>query len=121
MSTGSRPSSPALAFRQSIAGCLATAIGEGGLSEAELAPWLGKLAPAMTELQASYHDRSLPLLRIAEATADVEAVETAYAKLVRGARAIVFFGIGGSRLGRQALAPLGGWRIPLPPPPAPNS
>src|SRR5262245_2799808 len=112
MSTGSRPSSPALAFRQSIAGCLATAIGEGGLSEAELATWLGKLAPAMTELQASYHDRSLPLLRIAEATADVEAVETAYAKLVRGARAIVFFGIGGSSLGGQALAQLGGWSIP---------
>jgi len=112
MSTSSRPSSPALAFRQSIAGCLATAIGEGGLGEAELATWLGKLAPAMTELQASYHDRSLPLLRIAEATADVEAVETAYAKLVRGARAIVFFGIGGSSLGGQALAQLGGWSIP---------
>ena len=111
MSTrGSVPS--AQLFRQSIAGCLATSIGEHGLTEAQLKIWLDKLAAPLAELQQNYRQHTLPLLRIAEATADLEAAEQAYRKLVQGARAIVFFGIGGSSLGGQALAQLGGWNIP---------
>ena len=111
MSTrGSVPS--AQPFRQSIAGCLATSIGEHGLTEAQLKIWLDKLAAPLAELQQNYRQHTLPLLRIAEATADLEAAEQAYRKLVQGARAIVFFGIGGSSLGGQALAQLGGWNIP---------
>jgi glucose-6-phosphate isomerase len=100
------------AFRQSIAGCLSGAIGEHGLSEAELQSWLGQLAVPLAELKDSYRDRTLPLLRVAEETADLEAAEHAYRRLVRGARAIIFFGIGGSSLGGQTLAQLGGWNIP---------
>ena len=99
-------------FTQAMAGCLSSAIGEHGLSEEELASWLSKLAEPLAELKRRYHDRTLDLLRIAEDTADLEAAERAYAKLVAGARAIVFFGIGGSSLGGQALAQLGGWSIP---------
>ena len=111
MSTrGSVPS--AQLFRQSIAGCLATSIGEHGLTEAQLKIWLDKLAAPLAELQQNYRQHTLPLLRIAEETADLEAAEQAYRKLVQGARAIVFFGIGGSSLGGQALAQLGGWNIP---------
>ena len=111
MSTrGSVPS--AQPFRQSIAGCLATSIGEHGLTEAQLKIWLDKLAAPLAELQQNYRQHTLPLLRIAEATADLDAAEQAYRKLVQGARAIVFFGIGGSSLGGQALAQLGGWNIP---------
>ncbi|HEU0060213.1 MAG TPA: glucose-6-phosphate isomerase, partial [Hyphomicrobiaceae bacterium] len=99
-------------FTQATAGCLSSAIGEHGLSEQELASWLNKLAEPLAELKTRYHDRTLDLLRIAEDTADLEAAEQAYAKLVAGARAIVFFGIGGSSLGGQALAQLGGWSIP---------
>ena len=111
MSTrGSVPS--AQPFTQSIAGCLASSIGEHGLTEAQLKIWLDKLAAPLAELQQNYRQHTLPLLRIAEETADLEAAEQAYRKLVRGARAIVFFGIGGSSLGGQALAQLGGWNIP---------
>jgi glucose-6-phosphate isomerase len=111
MSTrGSVPS--AQPFTQSIAGCLASSIGEHGLTEAQLKIWLDKLAAPLAELQQNYRHHTLPLLRIAEETADLEAAEQAYRKLVRGARAIVFFGIGGSSLGGQALAQLGGWNIP---------
>ena len=99
-------------IRQSIAGCLATSIGEHGLTEAQLKIWLAKLTAPLAELQQNYRQHTLPLLRIAEETADLEAAEQAYRKLVRGARAIVFFGIGGSSLGGQALAQLGGWNIP---------
>jgi glucose-6-phosphate isomerase len=102
----------AVPFTQKIAGCLSGALGEHGLTEAELETWLERVRAPLAELQATYRDRSLPLLRIAEATADLEAAERAYAKLVEGARALVFFGIGGSSLGGQALAQLGGWSIP---------
>ncbi len=112
MSTGKGVRGATVPFAHSIAGCLASAIGEHGLTEAELAGWFGKLAAPLAELKESYHRRTLPLLRIAEETADLETAETAYHKLVTGARAIVFFGIGGSSLGGQALAQLGGWSIP---------
>src|SRR5262245_53374007 len=102
----------AVPFRHTIAGCLSAAIGKHGLHEAELTHWLERVAAPLLELKESYHHRTLPLLRIAEETADLEVAERAYAKLVHGARALVFFGIGGSSLGGQALAQLGGWSIP---------
>lgn len=109
-----RPSAriAAIPFTHAIAGCLSGAIGEHGLTEQELSTWLDKLAAPLAQLKASYRDRTLALLRIAQDTADLEAAEQAYAKLVAGARAIVFFGVGGSSLGGQALAQLGGWSIP---------
>jgi glucose-6-phosphate isomerase len=63
-------------------------------------------------LQADYHSCRLPHLRIAEEIADVTAAQTALARLSQGAETIVFFGIGGSSLGGQTLAQLGGWNIP---------
>jgi glucose-6-phosphate isomerase len=102
----------AIPFTHSVAGCLSSAIGEHGLTAQELNFWLDKLAAPLAELKERYRDRTLALLRIAEDTADLEAAELAYARLVTGARAIVFFGIGGSSLGGQALAQLGGWSIP---------
>ncbi len=100
------------AYRQSIAGCLEGAIGRHGLSQAEFAAWLDRLAPALTGLQDDYRTGRLPHLRIAEERADIEAAETAFDKLCRGARAVIFFGTGGSSLGGQTLAQLGGWHIP---------
>ena len=61
---------------------------------------------------ASDRERSLPLLRLPEETADIVAAEAALARLSSGARTIVFFGTGGSSLGGQTLAQLGGWNIP---------
>ena len=99
-------------YRQSIAGCLDTAIGRHGLSQAELGPWMDRLKPALSRLQDDYRTRRLPHLRIAEETSDIEAAEAAFAKLARGARAVIFFGTGGSSLGGQTLAQLGGWHVP---------
>jgi len=112
MSQSRNLAATAVPFTQRIAGCLSDSIGEHGLTEAEFKSWLERVRIPLAELQASYRDRTLPLLRIAEETADLEAAERAYAKLVEGARALVFFGIGGSSLGGQALAQLGGWSIP---------
>ena len=99
-------------YTHSIAGCLTAAIGAHGLSEAGLAPWLDRLGPALDALKQQYRDGSLPLLRIAEDEADIAAAETALAKLSKDARAVIFFGTGGSSLGGQTLAQLGGWNIP---------
>ena len=97
---------------QSMAGCLSGAIGTHGLTEAELNLWTDRLGPALDALKQDYADRRLPLLRIAEEEADIAAAEAAFARLSRNARAIVFFGTGGSSLGGQTLAQLGGWNIP---------
>src|SRR3990172_339866 len=99
-------------YTHSMGGCLWAAIGEHGISQPELKVWLGRLAPAVEALKEDYRSRRLPLLRIAEETADLAAAEAALAKLSEGATAIVFFGIGGSSLGGQTLAQLGGWNIP---------
>jgi glucose-6-phosphate isomerase len=102
----------AVPYTHSIAGCLEGAIGQHGLSEAELGRWLDRLNPAIAALQEDYRTRCLPHLRIAEATEDLAAAEAALARLSQGADALVFFGIGGSSLGGQTLAQLGGWHIP---------
>ena len=99
-------------YTQSIDGCLEGAIGKHGLTPAELARWLDPLAPALAALQDDYRTRRLPHLVIPEATEDVAAAEAALARLSEGAETIVFFGIGGSSLGGQTLAQLGGWNIP---------
>jgi glucose-6-phosphate isomerase len=102
----------ALPYTHSIAGCLDEAIGRYGLTVAEFARWLDPLGPAVAALQQDYRTRALPHLRIAEETADLVAAEAALARLSQGADTIVFFGIGGSSLGGQTLAQLGGWHIP---------
>ena len=99
-------------YRQSVAGCLEGAIGQHGLSANELARFLSPLGPAIEGLQQDYATRRLPHLRIPEETADIAEAEAAFQKLCRGARAVIFFGTGGSSLGGQTLAQLGGWHIP---------
>ena len=112
MSTTISERAGAAPYSHSIAGCLDGAIGKHGLSQDELTPWIERLAPALDALQGDYRERRLPLLRIAEDEADIVAAEAALAKLSVGARAVIFFGTGGSSLGGQTLAQLGGWNIP---------
>ena len=99
-------------YTLSIDGCLEAAIGKHGLTETDLGRWLDPLAPALAALQEDYRSRQLPHLRIAEETADVSVAQSVLARLSEGAETIVFFGIGGSSLGGQTLAQLGGWNIP---------
>ena len=99
-------------YQLSIDGCLAQAIGIHGLSQPELVRWLDALAPALERLQDDYRSGALAHLRIGEETADLAAAENALGLLSRGADTIVFFGTGGSSLGGQTLAQLGGWNIP---------
>jgi glucose-6-phosphate isomerase len=112
MSTTIAERAGAVPYAHGIAGCLESAIGKHGLSQGELTLWIERLAPALDALQGDYRERRLPLLRVCEDEADIAAAEAALAKLSAGARAIIFFGTGGSSLGGQTLAQVGGWNIP---------
>ncbi len=101
------------AYRQSVEGCLEGAVGEAGLTEAQLDSWLSKTDNALVRLHQSYQRGELELFDVATALEDkVAAVEHAYQKLSQSARTMVFFGTGGSTLGGQTLAQFGGWSIP---------
>lgn len=93
-------------YRQSVAGCLEPAIGRYGLSEADLAGYLDRLAAPLARLCEDYCSGALPLLRISEATADVAEARAALTQLKAGADMIVFLGTGGSSLGGQTLTQL---------------
>ena len=100
-------------YTQSIAGCLDGAIGKHGLSDGRARALARSARAALSpRCRTTTQARRLPHLRIAEETADLAAAEAALARLSQGADTIVFFGIGGSSLGGQTLAQLGGWHIP---------
>jgi len=101
-----------LPFQQSIAGCLDSAIGEHGLTRAELDRWLGKLEAPLAALRGDHATGRLPLLAIPTETRDIEQASAALDRLSAGARTVLFFGTGGSGLGGQTLAQFAGWNIP---------
>ncbi len=93
-------------------GCLDGAIGAHGLTRAGLDAWIARVDPHIAALKADYASNRLPLLRIAEETADIAAATAALKALSVGAKTILFFGTGGSGLGGQTIAQLAGWNIP---------
>jgi glucose-6-phosphate isomerase len=97
---------------QNVAGCLTLGAGSRGLTASQLQAWLNKLQPALSDLKQRHAAGSLPLLNISSETADIAAAEAALTKLCQGARTLIFFGTGGSGLGGQTLAQLGGWNLP---------
>ena len=97
---------------QDISGCLAFSSGKPGLPVAALETWLGKLQPALESLQQRHAQGTLPLLNVCADSEDIDAASAALTKLCQGARTLIFFGTGGSGLGGQTLAQLGGWNLP---------
>ncbi len=100
-------------YQQDIEGCLERAIGGGGVPGTSLETWLAQAEPALTRLRDDYRSGALPLLRLPEDTADIDEAQAALERLSAGARNIIFFGTGGSGLGGQTLAQIGGWGIPF--------
>jgi glucose-6-phosphate isomerase len=97
---------------QSVEGCLEATIGLLGLPQASLDKNLKTLEPRLASLRKAHAEGTLPLLRVPEWREDIEAARATLKKLSHGARTLVFFGTGGSSLGGQTLAQLGGWGIP---------
>ena len=97
---------------QSVEGCLEAGIGGAGLPQASLDRYLERLKPRLDQLREAYVTASLPLLRVPEWREDIDAARQALTRLTQDAKTLVFFGTGGSSLGGQTLAQLGGWGIP---------
>ena len=97
---------------QSVEGCLEASIGASGLSPAELDRTLDRLNPRLAALREAYETGALPLLRVPEWRDDIAPAREALAALTKNSKTLVFFGTGGSSLGGQTLAQLGGWGIP---------
>jgi glucose-6-phosphate isomerase len=99
-------------YQQSIDGCLASKLGGAGLTEARLAHWLMLLTPRFKALQDHAQKGSLAHFRVLDEARDIEEARAAYERLSLGADTVLILGTGGSSLGGQALAQLGGWSIP---------
>jgi len=97
---------------QSVEGCLEAGIGRLGLPQASLDANLAKLEPRLASLREAHAKSTLPLLRVPEWRDDIAEAREAHARLSRDARTLIFFGTGGSSLGGQTLAQLGGYGIP---------
>jgi glucose-6-phosphate isomerase len=82
------------------------------LGDEELARYLNALETPLSRLQHDYKTGELPHLRVPDLTDDIDEAEVAFERLCRGARVVIFFGTGGSSLGGQTFAQLGGWNIP---------
>jgi len=101
-----------MSYRQSIEGCLTPKIGESGLSEERLSQWLTFATPRFKALGEAAQDGRFPHFRILGESSDIAEAQAAYAALAEGADTVIMLGTGGSSLGGQALAQLGGWSIP---------
>ncbi len=101
-----------MTLSQSVEGCLESTIGSAGLPQSSLDKNLAKLESRLESLCEAHAKKTLPLLRVPEWRDDITAARDAYQRLTKGARTVVFFGTGGSSLGGQTLAQLGGWAIP---------
>ncbi|HEX7006359.1 MAG TPA: glucose-6-phosphate isomerase, partial [Alphaproteobacteria bacterium] len=95
-----------MSFEQNIDGCRAAAIGAHGFDDREWRAMLDATGPALDWLRGRHADKSLPLLHLPAARADLDAL----APLVRRYReffdAVVVLGTGGSSLGGAAVTAL---------------
>jgi glucose-6-phosphate isomerase len=82
-----------------------------GIARAAFEKNLQRLEAPLAALRDAYEKDSLALLRLPERTEDLAPVEALAAKL-RQAEHVVFLGTGGSSLGGQTLAQLGGYNVP---------
>lgn len=101
-----------MSIQHEISGCLETQIGPRGLSETAFAQWCERGAERARLLIGRYEDSSLALLRIAEKRDDLDIAIEKFDQLIEGAETVVFLGTGGSSLGGQTIAQMGGWFIP---------
>ena len=97
---------------QSIDNACENRIGGDGVAADALADALARTNEALDWLRARHDDGALPLLRLPEKRDDIAMIADAAGRLSSGATDIVILGTGGSSLGGQTLAQLGGYGTP---------
>ena len=107
-----------LTITYDISGCLADVVGENGLTPTEYDKWFERATKGAKQLKIAYEAELLPLLRIAERREDIDILTEKFYTLIDGddevaeTDTVVFLGTGGSSLGGQTIAQMGGWFIP---------
>ncbi|MGI9407935.1 MAG: glucose-6-phosphate isomerase [Hyphomicrobiaceae bacterium] len=99
-------------YRQTLEGCCAAHLGRDDLAGIPDDQLKTRFQDAVARMREAHASRSHPILNAAYLEDDLPLAEAALARLSKGARTIVFFGTGGSSLGGQTLAQVGGWNIP---------
>jgi glucose-6-phosphate isomerase len=90
---------------------ISRALGIAGITKGAFDAQLAKADAALGTLRDAYKNKSLALLQLPERTGDLAAMDALAAKL-RDSANVVFLGTGGSSLGGQTLAQLGGYNVP---------
>ena len=101
-----------VSVQHDISGCFEKSVGETGLSDQVYQRWFDKTTGHAQALAQAYHNNEHALLRIAEKRDDILLAEQHFDCLIEGAETVVFLGTGGSSLGGQTIAQIGGWFIP---------
>src|SRR5215475_12614549 len=97
---------------QSIESAREERIGQHGIAADAFDQSLARCAEALSWIRARHADKALPLLQLPAKRDDIGDIAAAAGRLGAGASDIVFFGTGGSSLGGQTLAQLGGHAVP---------
>ena len=102
-----------MALKQSIENARAERVGAEGVAAPALTEALARTDAALKGLRARHADNTLTLLRLPEKRDDLTNIKTVADRLkASGTTDIVFLGTGGSSLGGQTLAQLGGYAVP---------
>lgn len=102
-----------MALKQSLALCHDTEVGGIGLSASEIAAAAARAKPGLEWLREAARSGALPLLGLPVRTDDLDDIAEAAAWLAKDSADVLVLGTGGSSLGGQTLAQLGGWRVPV--------
>src|SRR5262245_13442205 len=97
-----------MALLQSIDTAREDRIGHHGIASGALNDTLARATEALAWIRKAHADKTLPLLQLPAHRDDVGQITDAAKKLATGATDIVLLGTGGSSLGGQTLAQLGG-------------
>jgi len=99
-------------FVQSIDKALVSGVGAEGVPAEALAAALKRSEDALDFLRARHADGGLPLLQLPAERSDLDGIAQTARRLAAGASDVVLLGTGGSSLGGQTLAQLGGHAVP---------
>jgi glucose-6-phosphate isomerase len=100
-------------LKQTIDSCFDVEVGEAGLSRDDYEAVLARTGAGLVWLREARESGALPLLSLPGRTDDLAEIAEAATWLSEGTSDVIVLGTGGSSLGGQTLAQVGGWHLPV--------
>ncbi len=100
-------------LKQTIDSCFDVEVGEAGLSRDDFEAVLARTEAGLVWLREARESGALPLLSLPGRTDDLAEIAEAATWLSEGTSDVIVLGTGGSSLGGQTLAQVGGWHLPV--------